>query len=178
MLCDMISAEWWLNLAEAYSEIHYICRIKCVRWLYRQDASIIVLMVLLLLLLLLLLSFFGGVNIADSSYKEAFPRCSLSYSSLLWFQIRPLCLWVPAWYIRDFGLFSVCPLVKIVPLLLMLSAWTLMYLDPGTFYSIIFYNIIVVVIIIIIIIIKDNSNFFFMELLLVYCYHTDCLVSS
>jgi hypothetical protein len=33
--------------------------------------------------------YFGGVKIADSSYDEVSSRCSLSYSSLLWFEILP-----------------------------------------------------------------------------------------
>jgi hypothetical protein len=33
--------------------------------------------------------YFGGVRIADSSYEEVSSRCSLSYSSLLWFEILP-----------------------------------------------------------------------------------------
>jgi hypothetical protein len=52
---------------------------------------------------------------------------------------------VPARYIRDFALFNVCSSCKIVPLLdvhqlLMLSAGTLTYSEPGTFSLIVFYN--------------------------------------
>jgi hypothetical protein len=126
------------------------------------------------------------------------------------------------------------PLVKIVPLLdvhqlLMLSAATLTYLGPGTFSSVVFYNIlllllyyyIIIYIIYILlyyhysdvincllfyfvcvvcffhscslcnwplgcwVITQINENWFiiinykfFTELLLIYSYHTDCLVSS
>jgi hypothetical protein len=66
-------------------------------------------------------------------------------------------------------------LVKIVPLLdmhqlLMLSAGTLTYLDPGTFSSVISYTLLLLLLMITLI--------SFMELLIIYCYHTDCLVSS
>jgi hypothetical protein len=52
---------------------------------------------------------------------------------------------VPVRYIRDFALFNVCSSCKNVPLLdvhqlLMLFAETLTYSDPGTFSSVIFYN--------------------------------------
>jgi hypothetical protein len=54
-------------------------------------------------------------------------------------------LWVPARHIRHFALFNVCSSCKIVPLLdvhqlLMLSARTLTYLEPGMFSLIVSYN--------------------------------------